>query len=308
MSDQPSPYETPLRRLSLVAASLAICAVMIGTGSILSRSGPVSEATVTASPEMVDVDDEIAVEGNDSEPDAPLAFTEVAETTLLVDGADLDSSPSVPAPTLRPRPTEVLLIGDSIAREVQPSLSDEMSARGIGFDAITFPGMAACDLMKALELHMATASPDVVLVLFTGNAITPCMADASDPTSDAYFETYRSDVTQMVALVGGESVDIWLVGTLPYAQASTVVSTLRLGETLASIDGVDGTIEISDLFVDEGGDYGADLPCRLPEEPCPTVRVRASDGIHLGDDGTNNIFGRERLTSGITRFVDAIYQ
>jgi hypothetical protein len=283
---------------------------MIGTGSILSRTAPDPHSTVALGPDKTEPEEAADVEQpvelvERSLPEGAIAFGDSGDRS---DAAEEPSADSVAPATLRPRPSEVLLIGDSIAREIQPLFQNEMTARNIGFNAITFPGMAACDLIEALELHMVTASPDVVIVLFTGNAITPCMANASDPTSDVYFDTYQSDVATMVGLIGGEAVDIWLVGALPYADEPTMISTARLGETLAAVDGVDGTIEIADLFVDEQASYGTDLPCRLPAEPCPTVRVRASDGIHLGDDGTDNLFGRSRMLSGITRFMNAIYQ
>lgn len=205
-----------------------------------------------------------------------------------------------------------MLVGDSIAHEARIPLAEFLSERSIGLDTVTFPGLAPCDLFEAAATTAAETQPDLAILLFTGNAISPCMREANDPTSDAYFATYRNDMTAIVDVLtganAGNETEVWVVEPLPYAKPSTVETVARLDEIFQSIDGVAGAIPIRDLFTTANDTYSVSLPCILPDEPCPTVQVRAEDGVHLGNDGTDNQFGRNRLAFAIDRFLDRNYE
>ena len=274
-------------------------------------TGDVGDQLDTPDTELAFTDEEpVAETASTSTTTTPVASTSTTTTST--------STTTTTEPPKQPRPARVLLVGDSIAHEIRTSLTGLLAQKGIALDTVTFPGLAPCDLAEPAAEAMAARPAEVVIVLFTGNAISPCMSEASDPTSAPYFEKYRADMTSMVATLSPPSgnpadpsnptPDVWVVEPLPYAEASTNQTVAQLDQIFRSIDGIDGAIPIADLFTTSSGAFAGDLPCLLEDEPCPTVRVRSVDDVHLGDDGTTNVFGRQRLAFGLDRFIDNRYE
>lgn len=199
---------------------------------------------------------------------------------------------------------EVLLIGDSIGNEIAPELERLLAARGASFNHITWWGIAPCDIVDVVDEHVANgASPvaDTVVLLFTGNAITPCMEGSDDLASESYFETYERDVTTLVQILEPWSPTIWTVEALPARRSGPAQVAAELAQRLSQLDGVDGVVRFGDLFTDSLGRYAAALPCVLPSEPCDVVRIRADDGAHLGEDHAPH--GRNRMAHAIVRGI-----
>jgi len=105
--------------------------------------------------------------------------------------------------------TEVVLVGDSIAQEAAPSLREqlgdtELRDRFLG-------GTAPCDwLGEDLEV----TSTRIVVISFTGNSLTPCMADGAGGFvhGEALVDRYRADLTTMVDQVRAQGAPVILVG------------------------------------------------------------------------------------------------
>ena len=205
--------------------------------------------------------------------------------------------------------SHVLLIGDSIANEATDELRRQLLDRGVGLDAITWWGIAPCDVLDVVTEHLDGANsirPDAAIILFTGNAITPCMDAASDVGSASYFETYERDMTLMIEQLHRESTDIWIPEGLPLEDTQKDDVATELADRLSRLPGVAGTLPFVDLFTDADGAYARELPCVLRTEPCEVVPVRANDGGHLGED--ESPFGRVRMAHAIVRFLSRTYR
>ena len=138
----------------------------------------------------------------------------------------------------------------------------------------------------------ATLRVEAIILEFSGNALTPCMAGLSYYTP-AYYAKYRADTMAAIStwvrtgahvfLIGApvtrqqqESVPLWDALNLQYAQ-------------IAAADPVHVTYVDAGAAVEgPGGVYSQTLPC-LIGEPCtgpvvdgvPSNVVRAADGVHF---------------------------
>ncbi len=236
-------------------------------------------------------------------------------TTLLMTATLLTLVLGVDTPVEAETTTEVaaiesvLLLGDSIAQEIREPLQTMLGATAIGLESITFNGIAPCDLFVSIQDEPArsvfTSEPDVVIMLYTGNAVTPCMDGARDIEAVDYFDRYLADSRTITSSFPDKTV-VLSVGPLPASDERRTTSNARLATTLASDPNVDHVVDIWDWFADENGDYATELTCLVPGEPCPTVRVRAFDGGHLGDDDSDNVHGRRRLALALTLAIDEL--
>lgn len=227
----------------------------------------------------------------------------------------------VPAP--RPGdPAVVLLYGDSLAWEAQDhfvaAFADRPDVRVI---TRTFGGTAICDWLPAMRDDAAMLAPRAVVIEFSGNAWTACMADPNgEPLrGDAWLERYRRDISEAVEVFAPTGARVYVVGA-PRRRpsgATAIDDHARLHDVYRRVADADASRA---EFVDAGAAVLADrrwtatLPC-LPVEPCeggvdavgrPVNVVRAPDGTHFCPVGRDAIDGVTGLcpvwSSGAYRF------
>ena len=206
-------------------------------------------------------------------------------------------------------PPAVVLLGDSLAQQIAPYLQDQ-----IGDAPLLnryFGGTAPCDWFGK---DLMATSDRTVVVSFTGNSETPCMADdhGIQRHGQALVDQYRQDLTALVGQIRDRGASVVLVlqpprGPARGAQAAREVAGINAIYTdLASADEV--TLANAGAAVSTpDGRFTITLPC-LPHEaacgPDGTNAVRSEDGVHLCP-GTGPR-PCEGYASGAYRFAHAI--
>ena len=204
------------------------------------------------------------------------------------------------------RPDRVVLVGDSIAVETAPYLDGAIDEE---LDRHVFGGTAPCDW--PLD-EVGAKDGDLVVVSFTGNSFTTCMADPAGGhlQGDALVAKYAKDLDAMVKGLRAAGAEVLLVGQPERGPGAGGVEEVRginaIYERLAEQDGV-SLVDAGAALETEQGAYAAELPCAPDEPECgPSGRnaVRNPDGVHLCPStsrGTCDVY-----SSGAFRFAGAI--
>ncbi len=78
-----------------------------------------------------------------------------------------------------------------------------------------FPGTAPCDMLAQAQTDAtATVQPSVVVLEFSGNALTPCISGEGYETP-AYFNQYFNDTSTIVNEFVNDGAHVFLVGNAP---------------------------------------------------------------------------------------------
>lgn len=197
----------------------------------------------------------------------------------------------------------VAVFGDSLIYESQDQIGFWMSLADIEVQFVTLGGLAPCDFIEVAERVAADFGPDVVIMNFTGNSLSPCM-DAAVPLSAQYLDSYRSDAAELTAIFADRGSRVWWTESLPHKTRFNRRVAKALDEIYATTPGISGMIPVEEYFTTKRGRYAKRVPCRFAWERCRRgrVRVRALDGAHLGD-GPKNQAGRIRLAAIYTSFI-----
>ena len=251
-----------------------------------------------------------AVMASSSHPAPPVTtLTASAIPALGVLSAD-PVRPSAPAPvptaeTSRPvaqlaleplRARKAILYGDSLAWQAQEFFVAALAGAGITqVTTRTFGGTAICDWFADMRADAVAIHPDVVVVEFSGNALTPCMKtlDGAALSGLGYFEKYAADAATVLDIFTPGHTVVWFAGSPISHRAEltgdpTVPALHRIYATLAASNPY-GRYTDAGASVLSGGHWTETLPC-LPTEPCtggvdahgtPVNVVRAPDGAHF---------------------------
>jgi hypothetical protein len=206
---------------------------------------------------------------------------------------------------------EVVLLGDSLAQEASPYLERELGDTPLHEQY--WGGTAPCDW---LGKDLPARAGSVVVISFTGNALTPCMEDEDGAFlhGTALVDKYWADVGRLVAEIRSTGANVVLVGQPQRGPAATAGTEAALEveginamyAALARTDGVS--------FVDAGaavetpeGDFATTLPCLPGEVECGLLGdnvVRNDDGVHLCQGASPDPCAK--YSSGAYRFAAAI--
>lgn len=206
---------------------------------------------------------------------------------------------------------EVVLVGDSLAQETSPYLERQLGDTPLVEQY--WGGTAPCDWLGK-DFH-ATAD-SVVVISFTGNSLTPCMAgdDGEFLHGRALIDKYWADVGALVAGIRSTGARVVLVGQPQRGPAATAgteaaMEVEGINEMYAALAQADGV-----SFVDAGaavetrdGDYATSLPCLPGEVQCGILGdnvVRNDDGVHLCHGAAPDPCAE--YSSGAYRFAAAI--
>lgn len=249
--------------------------------------------------------------------------TIAATVTTVLAGAErlfLEPPPAVPHRVARP--VRVALFGDSLAVESVPFLRDMLAASGTGLEFDGFGGTATCDYVSSIEARASRPEPlDAVVVLFTGNALTPCITsrldsergiveESSDFPVTAFLAAYEADTRRVIAAFPAD-VEVILVG-VPATRDSVRFSAVRLDDMYRRIALEYGNVRYLSLdrLLTPDGTYRDTLPCMLIE-PCEAgqmVPVRHDDGGHLCAPEPRFCFGGFRMAVMISDGIAALVQ
>jgi hypothetical protein len=205
------------------------------------------------------------------------------------------------------------LFGDSIGYQAEPYLDILFAKAGYRLSNYTFGGTATCDWLGKMA-SAAADHPEAAVLVFSGNAFTPCM-DAVAPRSTLFYYLYIAYTEQAIRIFSAAGTHVFLVGT-PIDRLSVAGwdDLDHIYQELAWANPHDVTYVDAGAAVESpGGRFTWQLPCMRMEPSCGangTNVVRAPDGVHFCPDGTPSTRGVtgpcDEYSPGAFRFALAI--
>ncbi len=289
----PEVEPRPRRRLGIVAA-LALFAAACGSGGDGAAPSPTSAPESTPAEATT-----VAPTEAPNETDAPGVSSSAPATTLppnpLYDEAGRAGIPD------QPSNYQVALYGDSVAHSVQEHVDIALDT-GLRIDLYprTFPGSSVCDWFDAVEQDLVGREFWAVILLFSNNTFTDCMADeAGDPlVGEASFAKYESDLRRLVDRFRETGAFVYLPtfannrGAAERGEQAMVPFNSLFAQLASEDDGV-FVVDAAAAVLDADGNYTETLPC-LDHEPCVGGvdadgigfnYVREGDGTHFCSGG-----------------------
>jgi hypothetical protein len=177
----------------------------------------------------------------------------------------------------------VIMYGDSLLEASGPYVRSTTQLRGFG-------GTALCDWLDNIEAAAGNERPDLIVVEFVGNNLTPCMSGYT--TAAQIGAKYTADAAELK-----QRVDVPILWVGPPLFRSGPPPTWGL------FDAEPRFVDAGQAVLD-GGAYTDTLPCLPDEGPAQgcvsgLISVRAADGAHFGTSAPG-------YSSGARRFADAI--
>jgi hypothetical protein len=203
---------------------------------------------------------------------------------------------------------DVMLIGDSLADQAAPYLAPLLRGRRLVPEF--FGGTAPCDW---LTKHGPITAGSTVVISFTGNSLTPCMADAAGGhlAGVAVVNRYRADVTTLIAQAAAARAHVLLVGQPVHVDligGNDIIRSLNsIYAGMAALPDV-GYVDAGAAVENANGSFAHDLPCLAGEPTCgPSGSnvVRSDDGLHFCP-GAPGQGACAEYSSGAFRFASAI--
>ncbi|HEX7094901.1 MAG TPA: hypothetical protein VF183_03400 [Acidimicrobiales bacterium] len=225
------------------------------------------------------------------------------------------------APRRLGRGPTVLFVGDSLSVESAPHLHAILEERGTTLRHVGFGGTATCDHLDGIRDSAAHDRPDVVVLLFTGNALTPCITGRAGATHDlveheptgtidvaSYAAAYRADTIEAIEAFPADTIVV-IVG-VPLTRQGPSETRDALEAVYREIAATrDNVHELSlDRMLTPGHEYHDTLPCTLiePCTPGEEVPVRARDGGHLCAPDPTFCYGGFRVATMIADAIDLL--
>ena len=215
---------------------------------------------------------------------------------------------------LPPGPPRIGLYGDSLGMEAGMGFTFLAHVSGASALVRTYGGLAVCDFLTSMASDAASWDPTAVILEFSGDNFTPCMA--GDPIgSPQYYAKYQTDLQSAIDIFRPYGTEVFLTGIPFDASANENQNVARLNQLYASTAAANPGV----TYVNAGdavmanGAFTVTLPC-LPAEPCTgpssTNVVRAPDGVHFCPTGDTTIEGYFAVcnvySSGAFRFAEAM--
>jgi hypothetical protein len=267
-----SDGERPLRRAVAALAVVALVAT-VAIGFVVRR--------------VVDRDDGVAsatseVSAGEAAPaettTTPPATVEPTTTLLPPDFVPLTvpPPPPPPPPTTQPPPPPpppkvVSVYGDSLVWEARFALGELL--RPLGPNRVrSWGGTALCDYVHQIVDDARAQPTRLVVIGFTGNALTPCMHHHGPaPTSELVAAMYVADLNAVVDELHALGVPVLLVGAPPGVDADGASYWPAINDAWAAAAANWRSLGARVSYADagsalaEGGQWTATLPC-LPDE------------------------------------------
>ena len=206
------------------------------------------------------------------------------------------------------------LFGDSLGYQAEPYIDMFFAEAGsYSVSNNTFGGTATCDWLSKMAAA-AAERPHAAVLVFSGNAFTPCM-DGVTLRSAQYYDLYTTDTEQAIGIFSAVGAHVFLVGT-PIDESSVAGWDHLDGiyRQLAQANPLTVTyVDASAAVESPSGKFTWQLPCMSMEPSCGadgSNTVRSPDGIHFCPDGTPAAAGVtgpcDEYSPGAFRFALAI--
>jgi hypothetical protein len=187
------------------------------------------------------------------------------------------------------RGPRIVLYGDSLATQAAPYFDGLALSSGVRVLNRVYGGTAICDWLSYMPTDAETFRPQAVVIEFSGNALTPCMAGFASGTP-VYDAKYQHDAEEAISIFRRIGAHVYLMEA-PLPQSVTAEqNSITLDQMYATL--AKGQPDVT--YVDAGqsvlanGQFTDTLPC-LPVDHCTgpdtTILVRAPDGVHFCPDG-----------------------
>jgi hypothetical protein len=122
--------------------------------------------------------------------------------------------------------------GDSLMSEVAGELQFQLGLGDIPSAMHYFPGTALCDWVPTIRARVASSQSAMVVIEFSGNAFTPCMAGVS--SQYALVAKYQSDLADLATWLHARGVPLMVVakppGLLPNGDPVVIPATWSVGQ------------------------------------------------------------------------------
>jgi hypothetical protein len=122
--------------------------------------------------------------------------------------------------------------GDSLMGQMRNELQFQLGLDGINSNIHYFGGTALCDWIPTIQNQVDSVKPTLVVIEFSGNALTPCMA--GDNTEATLVAKYRSDLTYVADWLHVKKVPLMVVagppGIGPTGQPVVIPTTWAVGQ------------------------------------------------------------------------------
>jgi len=193
-----------------------------------------------------------------------------------------DTGPGgAPPPPAPGAPTsQVFLVGNSVAHEIEPCLARILAARGIALTNVTHDAAAVCDFQTVVRDELASPGgrPDAVILFALPVKISAC--GKAIP--------WDTQVSQLLPLWQRAGVHVYLVPALAKAGTSTPDPTVAEYERFARADPTQISVLDAGIFLrDPRGQYQWTMPCVAGGEAGCTskstvaVRMTIDGGEHF---------------------------
>jgi hypothetical protein len=131
----------------------------------------------------------------------------------LVGLLSLGGAACVPSSAPPPPPRTILIYGDSLTNQSKSFLTNALQKQAPGWRILvrSFGGTAICDYLQAMRDDGAQ-NAKVVVIEFSGNSLTNCMAGAPSHTQ-AWLDKYRADASTAASIWRARGAKVLFVGT-----------------------------------------------------------------------------------------------
>src|SRR5580658_4362841 len=137
------------------------------------------------------------------------------------------------------RGPRILLYGDSLATQAAPYFDGLALSYGVTVLDRVYGGTAICDWLRYMPTDASSFRPQAVVIEFSGNALTPCMAGYA-PGTPAYDAKYQHDAEQAIGVFRAIGAHVYLMAApLPEAVAAEQ-NSITLDRMYAGLAGTDG--------------------------------------------------------------------
>lgn len=242
-----------------------------------------------------------------------------ATTAVTTTTSETTSTATTTAIAASSHKSRVAVWGDSLTLQAADALRVQGRAHGFDLTVYAFFGLAACDVAPQIVPTLERNPPDALVLAFTGNNFSPCMAQNGKPMAGAaYFATYRRDIERLVDAASAHHVPVLLVGAPTFPAKENHPDRVELNHVYMEIAATrPGVSYASTAPAVSPLGFAARVACIAGETValgCSNglITVRTGNGIHFDDPhavacpSANTSSDACRYTAGGHRYADAI--
>jgi hypothetical protein len=200
-------------------------------------------------------------------------------------------------------PESIALYGDSLTVDAIPALEFMTVDNDQQLVGQWFDGTAPCDFIDDITQRLDDSPPEMVVLAFAGNNVTPCVGGL---TGDALGDKYEADAEAVVAAAAEAEVPVVLVGPPAMADPSFEPRSAQVRERFAAVADRHDNVSFVDgrEYLSPDG-FSETLACLDGEDEAKgcidgQIAVRNADGVHWDEPGPDG------YSAGSYRWAQAI--